>query len=78
MLVVTYSEARENFAAILDRAKSDGGVIVTRKDGSRFKITEDTSLNSPFDNFKPVVTLKPGSALEALADVRKAQEEKLH
>ena len=39
MLVMTYSEARQNFASILDKSKIDGAVLVKRSDGSMFRIS---------------------------------------
>ena len=38
MVVYTYSEARQNFAALLDKAAQEGEVRVTRKDGQVFVI----------------------------------------
>lgn len=60
MLVMTYSQARQNFSAFLDSAKENGMAIVKRNDGSKFKVvpispvspesTDEDSLseNSPF------------------------------
>jgi antitoxin (DNA-binding transcriptional repressor) of toxin-antitoxin stability system len=49
MIVYTYSEARQNFATMLDRAAQDGEVRVKRKDGRVFVIRpaprEDSPLN---------------------------------
>ena len=49
MMVRTYSEARQNFAALLDRAAQEGEVRVKRKDGRVFLIRpalrEDSPLN---------------------------------
>lgn len=50
MKVYNYSEARQNFALILNTALKEE-VIITRKDGSKFKlisITENES-KSPLD-----------------------------
>ena len=49
MLVVTYSEARQNFALVLDTSKKDGAVVVKRADGSSFRITPEIEKKSPFD-----------------------------
>ena len=49
MTEYTYSEARQNFASLLDQAKRDGEVLVRRKDGSRFIIKPVTGNKSPFD-----------------------------
>ena len=33
-----FSEARQKFAAVLDKAKAEGRVFITRRDGSVFEI----------------------------------------
>ncbi len=38
MLVMTYSQARQNFSSFLDSAKKDGMAFITRSDGTRFKV----------------------------------------
>jgi antitoxin (DNA-binding transcriptional repressor) of toxin-antitoxin stability system len=49
MVVYTYSEARQNFAALLDKAGQEGEVRVTRKDGQVFLIRPVTPADSPLD-----------------------------
>ena len=49
MIVFTYSQARQNFAAVLDRAKKEGKVLIKRKDGSVFALCPETPNNSPLD-----------------------------
>ena len=39
MIVVTYSEARQNLAKILNTAKKEGKVLIRRADGSEYYIT---------------------------------------
>ena len=68
MLVVTYSEARQNFATILDKAKSEGSVLVKRADGSVFRITPDGGNESPFADVKTLVDLNHDDILQALGD----------
>jgi hypothetical protein len=69
MLVMTFSEARQNFAAALDKAKKDGAVIVKRIDGSIFKITPEIP-KSPFDGVKTLVDLKKEDILLVLRETR--------
>ena len=46
----TYSEARGNFATVLDEAERDGAVEVRRRDGSVFRILPlRKSKSSPLD-----------------------------
>jgi antitoxin Phd len=49
MTVFTFSEARQKFAALLERARREGGVRVKRRDGQVFLIQPDRSARSPFD-----------------------------
>jgi len=50
MRVFNYSEARQNFASILNMAVKED-VIITKKDGSKFKIIPipNENVKSPFD-----------------------------
>ncbi len=45
----TYSEARQNLAAILEKADREGEVRVRRRDGRVFVIRPETSSRSPLD-----------------------------
>lgn len=49
MTVFTFSEARQKFAAILERARREGAVRVRRRDGQVFIIQPDRPLHSPLD-----------------------------
>ncbi len=50
MKIYNYSEARQNFATILNTSQKEE-VIIARKDGSKFKIVPilDEEPKSPFD-----------------------------
>ncbi len=50
MRVFNYSEARQNFASILNLASIED-VIITKKDGSKFKVVPltENEIKSPFD-----------------------------
>ncbi len=52
----TYSEARQQLAALLDRARRDGAVRIRRRDGQVFVLRPERSKGSPLD--------VPGLALE--------------
>lgn len=71
MLVMTYSDARKNFASILDRCRVEGAVLIKRIDGSLFRISPEPVAGSPFANVKPVATLSSGTSLSALRESRK-------
>ncbi len=47
--VFTYSEARQNFASLLEKAVRDGEVRVRRKDGQIFIILPEETSGSPLD-----------------------------
>ena len=50
MKAYTYSEARENFASILDEAERDGAVEIRRRDGAVFRLSHaHKSKSSPLD-----------------------------
>jgi PHD/YefM family antitoxin component YafN of YafNO toxin-antitoxin module len=49
MTTYTFSEARQNFASILEKAKTEGKVLIKRKDGSLFAIQPVTKKESPLD-----------------------------
>jgi PAS domain-containing protein len=48
-VVYTYTEARQNFASLLDLAVREGEVRVRRKDGQTFVIKAEQQAGSPLD-----------------------------
>jgi len=71
MLVVTYSDARRTLAALLDRAKAEGAVLISRADGSVFRVTPELPEGSPLDLPPLPVRLEKGELAAALEDARK-------
>jgi hypothetical protein len=49
MTVDTFYEARQKFAALLERARREGAVRVKRRDGQVFLIQPEHSRRSPLD-----------------------------
>lgn len=45
----TYSEARQNFAALLEEAYRYGAVRIQRRDGQSFVLTPEPQATSPLD-----------------------------
>ena len=45
----TYSEARQRFAALLDKAYQEGAVRIRRRDGKVFVIRPEQKSRSPLD-----------------------------
>ena len=69
MLVVTYSEARQNFASIFDKAKEEGAVLVKRADGSVFRIIPEEEEDSPFEGVKTLFNMDVDDIQQVLRDV---------
>lgn len=70
MLVVTYSEARQNFSSILETSKKEGSVVVKRADGTSFRIIPENEKKSPFDGIKTLVNIQNKEILTALRETR--------
>jgi len=49
MKLYTYSDARQQFASVLDTAKREGKVLIRKRDGSLFAIVPEPKGTSPFD-----------------------------
>jgi antitoxin (DNA-binding transcriptional repressor) of toxin-antitoxin stability system len=50
MKTYTYSEARENFATVLEETERDGAVEIRRRDGAVFRLSPaPKSSSSPLD-----------------------------
>jgi hypothetical protein len=47
--VYTFSEARQNFASVLERARREGEVKIKRRDGQVFLLQPETLSRSPLD-----------------------------
>ncbi len=45
----TFSEARQKLSSVLNQAKRDGEVIITRKDGSIFAVKPISNVDSPLN-----------------------------
>ena len=65
MRVYTYSEARQNFASILDVATRDGAVAIRRRDGQTFILSPQSVGNSDLD----VEGIDLGITTEEIVDI---------
>jgi len=45
----SFTEARQNFASVLDEAKNEGAVCIKKRDGESFYIKPASSKQSPLD-----------------------------
>jgi PHD/YefM family antitoxin component YafN of YafNO toxin-antitoxin module len=74
MIIYTYSEARQNFSSVLEKAKSEGKVIIKRRDGSSFIITPVPENESPL-NVKGInKNIKSAEIIDILKEVRSRSE----
>jgi len=65
MTIYTYSEARQNFASVLDKARAEGKVLIKRKDGSVYMIQPVSHKGSPLD----VKGINIGISAEEIVDI---------
>jgi len=49
MKVYTFSEARQNFASVLDSAQKEGAICINRRDGQSFILQPNKSSKSLLD-----------------------------
>lgn len=56
----TYSEARQNFAALLEQARRDGAVRIQRRDGQSFVVMPEQPTTSPLD----IAGITPAQAID--------------
>ena len=49
MLIYTYSEARQKFSEVLDKAEDCGKVLIRRKDGRVYSLTPANQHRSPLN-----------------------------
>jgi len=77
MKTYTYSEARQQFAALLDEARRAGGVQIRRRDGQLFVLQPATQERSPLDVSGVAVGLRAGESAEWLREEREAAGDRL-
>ena len=72
----TFSEARQNFATILEEAQRDGGVRIQRRDGQSFIVLPEQSTESPLDiaGIQPERAISMDDILASIQDGRQRYE----
>jgi PHD/YefM family antitoxin component YafN of YafNO toxin-antitoxin module len=65
MTIYTFSEARQKFASVLDKARTEGKVLIKRKDGSVYVIQPFDQKGSPLD----VKGIDLGLSAEAIVEI---------
>ena len=78
MKVYNYSEARQNFSTVLNTALKEE-VIITRKDGSKFKLTpiyeNQKKTKSPLETIKGIKTNETNLTMDDILDaIREGRE----
>jgi hypothetical protein len=73
MTVFTFSEARQKFAAILERARREGAVRVKRRDGQVFIIQPDRSPHSPLDVAGIATNLSAEEIVDMIREMRQRE-----
>lgn len=70
MIVYTFSEARQNFASVLEKAKTEGKILIKRKDGSVFELQPVEKKTSPL-NVKGIdLDLSASEIVDIVREVR--------
>ena len=72
----TFSEARQNFAAILEQARRDGAVRIQRRDGQSFVLLPEPQHTSPLDipGITPVQSISRDDILASIQEGRRRYE----
>jgi hypothetical protein len=70
MTTYTYSEARQNFAAVLDKAKKEGKVLIKKRDGSSFILSPLPFAESPLNVRGINLDLTLPEIIDVLKEVR--------
>ena len=71
MNTYTYSEARQKLATLLKKAKNQGRVLITRKDGSVFELKALLEKSSPLDVKGVNIKINREEIIDILIEVRK-------
>ncbi len=70
MTTYTYSQARQNFAAVLEKAKKEGKVLIKKRDGSSFILSPLPKEDSPLDVKGIKTNIRSDEIIDILKEVR--------
>ena len=70
MTTYTYSEARQNFSSVLEKAREEGEVLIIRKDGSSFVLRPFDKSKSPLAVDGIDLNLNSEEIIDILREVR--------
>ena len=71
MKTYTFSEARQRFAAVLEKAKIEGKVLIKRKDGSLFEIHPVPKKDSPLNIMGVRLDLSADEIVDIVREIRR-------
>ena len=71
MNTYTYSEARQQLASLLDKAKREGKVLIKRRDGTIFELKALSEKKSPLDVKGVNLKINREEIIDILREVRK-------
>ena len=72
MTIYTFSEARQKFASVLNKARAEGKALIKRKDGSVFMIQPFNQKGSPLD----VEGIDLGLSADAIVEISREIRER--
>ena len=70
MTVVTYSQARQNLATLLDLVLKQGRILIKRKDGNMFEVTKTLVRKSPLDVPSIKTKMTTSEIVQTVRDMR--------
>ena len=72
----TFSEARQNFATVLEQARRDGTVRIQRRDGQSFVLLPEQPTTSPLDvaGITPAQSINHDDILTSIQDGRQRSQ----
>ncbi|MBV6519271.1 MAG: prevent-host-death protein [Candidatus Brocadia sp.] len=70
MTTYTFSEARQKLSSVLEKARSEGEVLIKRKDGSTFVVKPVSAKKSPLDVAGINVNLSAKEIVDIVREIR--------
>ena len=71
MKLYTYSDARQQFARVLETANREGKVLIRKRDGSLFALVPEPKVKSPFDVEGIATDLKTSEVVATIREERR-------
>ena len=70
----TFSEARQRFASLLDRARKEGAVRIRRRDGQKFILQPERGSRSPLEVPGLGLNIKRDEIIEIIRSSRRSTD----